>query len=409
MKWAWSRRPGWDQACRVGLALAVVSLTTSVLHRESADRPWWGDERHHLRQIEMFCGGEYQVYGKLTTIPGYHALVALLGRTGGGCSLRLARGANAVFGLLCVVIFLLAARRAAAALPTARALQFYFLPILLPYHFLAYTDLLSLLLVLGSLLLLLRGCPAAAGGVGALSLLVRQNNVAWLAFICLYLLVEERLWKGWRGKTAGYLRRAWPSLLGIAAFAGFLAANGSVVLHEKGAHRVGLHSENVFAALSLYCLLFLPSVLASLWIHRDRLADLRLMWLLALGYLLFVWSFHPDHPYNEFDGFLRNDVLRVLNREPAIRLAFYLPAAAAMAALWLDGLRWPSLALVYPLALGLLVPAWVIEARYYFVPYTLLLLFRKDQSPFVETLGVAYSGMLAGAALYGVLGGRFGL
>lgn len=391
------------------LGLVFLLATTAFIRDEMGQRGQFGDERHHIRQIGLFCAGEYRTDGKITTIPGYHLLVAAVGKAAGNCSLELARTVNTALGLLSVLVFFLAARLLAPQLPGARALQYYLLPILLPFHFLAYTDVLSLTLLLASLLLLLKGRAVSAGWLGCLSLLVRQNNVAWLVFVCLYVLIEAQAWREPRSKLGPLLRRLWPSLLGIVGFGVFLWVNGAVALHERGAHRLGFHTGNVFFALFVFALVFLPSALASIWTHRERLSDPRLAALLVAGYVLFLWSFRPDHPYNQFEGFWRTDVLRLVDREAFAKLAFYVPVAISLTTLFVTRLARPEFYAVFGLALLLLVPAWVIETRYYLVPYALWLLFRKEQSPFVEAMGVAFSALLATYVLYGISGGHFGL
>jgi alpha-1,2-glucosyltransferase len=391
------------------LAGLLVLVSTYLVHQQISRVGRYGDERHHLRQIESFCDGRLELYGKLTTIPGYHVLAALTGRALGGCSLEVARGVNTVFGLVSVLVFLLAARRAGSERPLLRTLQYFFLPILLPYYFLAYTDVSSVLLILVSLWLLVSKRPRAAGFVGDASLLVRQNNVAWLFFLGLYLLVEERLWAGWRGRIFGYLKRVWPAWLGMAAFLLFLILNGSVVLGERKAHRLGIYTANVFFALFCYAIVFLPSVAARLWRSRRRLLDPRLLGLVALGLVLYLTTFDGGHPYNQFEGFLRNDLLKAMDRQLWVRLAFYLPVALALAALALTRLQGPARTALYPFALLLLLPSWLVEPRYYIIPFVLLLLFREDEKPWVEALSVPWSALLSAFVLYGIASGRFGL
>jgi alpha-1,2-glucosyltransferase len=398
-----------SRAWPVALAGLLVAASTYVAEREMASLGRFGDERHHLRQIESFCEGRLEVYGKLTTIPGYHALAALLGRALGECSLSVARGLNTALGLLSVAFFLLAAIRAGTDRPIARSLQYYFLPILLPYYFLAYTDVSSAVLILFSLFMLLSRRPVGAGMVGSASLLFRQSNVAWLVFVCLYLLVEQRLPADWRGRAGGYLRRAWPSLLGIAAFLAFLVYNGSVVLGERKAHQLGFHTANPFFALFCYAVVFAPSLAFRLWKQRGRLGERRLLGLLTVGFVLYLTTFDGGHPYNQFDGFLRNDLLKAMDHQLSIRLAFYVPVALAIAGLFLTRLRGPAGFAVYPFTLLLLLPSWLVEPRYYVVPFVLLLLFREDDPPLVEGLAVSWSAALSGLLLFGISAGRFGL
>jgi len=397
------------RAIRIGAVLIVV-VSAVLIYQEMQGVRRFGDERHHLRQISLFCDGKLEVYRRLTTIPGYHAVVAGVGKVLGSCTLPLARNLNTFFGALSLLGFFLAARRLGVGREVARTLHFYFLPILLPYHFLAYTDGLSLLLILASLLALLHGRTGLAGWIGCASLLVRQNNVAWLAFVCLYVFLEDGVWRDWRARLEGYAKRVWPCLLGIAGFLVFVWANdGSVVLKERGAHRLGLYTDNVFFALGSFAVVFLPSALFRLFEGRRRLADWRVLATLALGYPAFLWTFRGDHPYHQFDGFLRNDLLGLIASSPAVRHALYVPIAIGLATLLVTRLRRPQHYAVYPFALALLLPAWLVETRYYIVPFVLLMLFRDDEHPAVEAAAPIYSALLSAGVLYGITTGRFGL
>lgn len=392
----------------LGLALGLVLLDTVLIHRETIHLPRYGDEGHHLRQILLFCHGEWRSDPKQATIPGFHLATALIARAvGADCTMETARTINTGFGLLSVLVFLLAVRRLGSTQPGARTLQYHLLPILLPYQFLVYTDTLSLLLVLASLVLLLRGSWTGAGLVGSVSILVRQSNVAWLGFILLYAVLEPDPWR-WPGARR-LLGRVWASLLGIAGFFVFVALNGAVALHEKGSHRMGLYFGNLFFALFVYGILFLPSVAARLWAERRRLTEPWLLALLLGAWLLFLWGFKVDHPYNHFAGFLRNDLLMAVDREPFLKPLFFLPVALGLAALCLTRLRRGSLYAVYPYALAMLLPAWVIEMRYAFIPLVLLLLFRREDEPWIEGASVVYSGVVATLLLYGITGQRFAL
>ncbi len=397
------------QALRLGAVLVVI-VSAVLIHQEIAGVRRFGDERHHLRQIMLFCEGKLEVYERLTTIPGYHAVVAGVGRLIGGCTLPLARNLNTVFGALSLAFFFVAARKLGVERGVARTLHFYFLPILLPYHFLAYTDSLSLLLILTSLLALLHGRTRTAGWIGCASLLVRQNNVAWLAFICLYVLLEDGIRREWRARLGGYVKRVWPCLAGIAGFLVFVWMNqGAVVLKERGAHRLGLHTDNVFFALGALALVFLPSALSRLFQQRRRLAEWPILAVLALGYPAFLWTFRGDHPYNQFDGFLRNDLLGIVAASPGLKHALYVPIAIGLATLLVTKLRRRQYYAIYPLALALLVPARLIETRYYIVPFVLLMLFRDDEPQAVESVAPIYSALLSAGVLYGITTGRFGL
>ena len=216
---------------------------------------------------------------------------------------------NAVIGVLSVAAFFAAARAAGAKAPLARTFQYLFLPVLLPYHFLVYADSISLLANLVTLALMLRGRFALAGLAGSLAILVRQTNVVWLALVCLAAWMDDPAVRAGPRPLTAWLRRAWTALLGLAGFAAFVLWNGGVAVGGRGAFKAGLHTGNVFLFLALYFVLFLPGNAAAIRRRARQLARPFFWVLLAAAYAVFLATFRVDHPFNKFEGFLRNEML----------------------------------------------------------------------------------------------------
>jgi len=126
-----------------------------------------------------------------------------------------------------------------------------------------------------------------------------------------------------------------------------------------------------------------------------------LFWvLLAAAYALFLATFRVDHPFNKFEGFLRNEMLSAVVSSVYWKTVFFLFAAGGLAALYVTRLRRPSLYLVYPLALATLLPLRLIEHRYGLPAFVMLLVCREDDPPAVEYAGVALGALLSAAAVY---------
>lgn len=393
------KRPSAD-VTRTAAAAMVVLVVAVGAYRALRPLPRYSDEIHHHRQIQSFCNGDYTLNPRVTTIPGYHVLSALVGRVTGDCSLQQMRLVNAVIGVLSVAAFFAAARAAGAAWPVARTLQYFFLPILLPYHFLVYADSISLLANLATLALLLRGRFLLAGLVGSLAILVRQTNVVWLALVCLVAYRDAAEVRSAPHPLAAWLRRTWTALLGLAGFGLFILWNGGVAVGGRGAFAAGFHTGNLFLFLALYLVLFLPANVAAFQRRAARLAD-PLLWALVVGaYVLFLTTFRVDHPFNKFEGFLRNEMLSAVATSPLWKHVFFALAAGGLIALYLTRLRRPSLYLIYPLALATLLPLRLIEHRYGLPAFVLLLVCREDDPAPGEYAGVALLALLSGAALY---------
>ena len=392
-------RPSAD-TLRLAAASALVLIVAAVVYRALRPLPRYSDEIHHYRQISGFCAGDYTANPRVTTIPGYHFVSALVGRATGDCSLQRMRLVNAVIGVLSVAAFFAAARAAGAKTPIARTLQYFFLPILLPYLFFVYADSISLLMNLATLALMLRGRFVLAGLAGTLAILVRQTNVVWLALVCLAAWMDDPEVRGDPRPLTAWLRRAWTALLGLAGFGAFVLWNGGVAVGGRGAFKAGLHTGNVFLFLALYFVLFLPANAAAIRRRARQLARPFFWVLLAAAYAVFLATFRVDHPFNKFEGFLRNEMLSVVASSFYWKTVFFLFVAGGLASLYVTRLRRPSLYLVYPLALATLLPLRLIEHRYGLAAVVLLLVCREDDPVPVEYAGVALLALLSGVGVY---------
>ncbi len=136
------------------------------------------DEFVHMRQITGLSSGNFQHDPFLTTVKGFHWIMAGLHYlTDSIASLRLL---NAMFGFASVFIFLGCWRIVSPNSEEARVWQFAFLPILLPYSFLVYTDTLALTIVMLGFYFCLRQKYLLGILILVLSMGVRQNSIIWL-------------------------------------------------------------------------------------------------------------------------------------------------------------------------------------------------------------------------------------
>lgn len=391
----------------LGLGLLLLAGQTYWALRLVGKLGRYSDEFHHLRQILKLCRGEWVQDPKLTVLPAYHALATLWATALGGCTLDRVRTLSAAASLLVAYACYRAACRLRLPQPEARALLCVFLPVLIPYHVLAYTDSVSLAANMVTVSLLLDGRPRLAGFVAGASILLRQTNAVWAVLVCLVVIAESLPWAGTRDALRDLGRRLWPAVLSLAAFGAFVLWNGGVAVGSRGDHQVGLYSGNVFFALFLLGVCALPFVAWTLFAERRRLKEPRLLALLAAAGLLFASSFRADHPSNRIPGFLRNDLVAWVVSDPAIAAAFFVPVAAALATLYLTPLARPSLWVIYPAALLALVPARLIEHRYA-IPWLLLFLLCRRGAPApVEWVSVVLSLLLGDLLLAGIVRSLF--
>jgi hypothetical protein len=130
-------RPMWGRLTRPHLwrllALAFVIVQSVWVFSATHDIKRYSDEAFHIPQIRRFCKGKYKLDRDITTLPGYHAFAAAIGRSAGDCSTPAIRAINVAIGVLIfwVALLILQALRSKQAI--ARALSLHFLPILFPY------------------------------------------------------------------------------------------------------------------------------------------------------------------------------------------------------------------------------------------------------------------------------------
>jgi alpha-1,2-glucosyltransferase len=392
------------------LLYAAISLVIGMVML-FFNRPILEDEVAHLPQIEKFFNGDFSMVQDLTTIPGYHAFMALIAKLLGTTSLAVMRLVNVVISVVCIGVYALLLREVHGKTPPHRLIQFSFFPIIFPYYFLVYTDVASLLLVLCAFLLALKNRHIWAAAVGIASVLVRQNNVVWLVMIPLlaHVMHNDFQWK--RHHLSALLKSGWMYGVGVAAFAAFVVWNNGVAVGDQASHPAfTFHLGNVYFFLALYGLFFLPSIVANFprmlaSIREERFGVL----IFAALFGLYLLAYKTDHIYNNFapDFFLRNYVLMAITASPLLKVLAFIPMALAALDMLANSIRRRELAVVYLFILLVLLPSWLVEQRYYIVPFALLLLFRRDDGPLVEPLTSLYYVAVSMIFVYGIQNNYF--
>jgi alpha-1,2-glucosyltransferase len=369
------------------------------------DRGTAVDENVHLDQILRFAHGDWSINRALTMLPGFHALVAIVALPVGvtESSVRLV-----VFGLSLgsVVVFHTLARQLDPSTAGMRTLQFTLLPALFHQFFLIYTDVASLLFVLLMMLQAVRGRYAAAGAFGFAAMLIRQDNVVWVAFAVAWSSLRDSGWQ-WRPVTE-WLRRYATFIVSGCAFALFVLANhGQVALGDDApSHPTGVYGGNVFFFLFVSAFMFVP-----LWWSYLRFSGARVwpwwIWLGGAGLFVVYWfGFVVDHPHNleRSDYFLANAILLWVTGTAARRSLAFVPVAVAAAGFAIAPMKrgwWVLL----PFSALFLLPEWLIVPRYYLIPWSLFLVAREAAPPRDERRQTLVFAALSACAFVFVNGG----
>lgn len=291
--------------------------------------------------------------------------------------------------------------------PLTRATAFYFLPLLYPYQFVAFTDVAGLAVLAGCAL----GMAETSARDGRCH---RQSRcaVASVEHRGAGLLAADGGHRARRARDAQlrvFAQRTWTCLLGVAAFLAFIVINHGVAIGDHGMHRLGVHVGNVFLGLFVLCCVSLPVLLSTLWSRRRALASAAFVGTVLVVCGLYAWQFEVTHHYNTLLMFLHNALLDWATRSTAHKALFFVPIVLALALLWTT--RFSRMALIVWLLVSLvaLLPEGLIEQRYSLLPVRLFTLFRKDTTRGVELSTAVCNAALSSASLWVMVDGRWSL
>ena len=380
------------------LVLAILLAEFAYL----SQAPLLVDESYNFRQISRFVRHDFSMEPLMNVIPGYHALVALALSLAGKRGAFSARLVSVAISAGTVALFYLLTWKVHARPSMTRTLQFTFLPLFFPFFALIYTDVLALFLVLVAFYLALDRHYTLAGLAGMLSILARTNNIAWFAFLFVFIYYD--LYGLDLRQFIPSLRQTWIFWLGFALFLAFLIWNGGIGIGDKSSQPLfKLETGNVSFLLFIFALLLLPLNLVSLPGIIRLVATRR--WVLLLILLTCAGLFlvyHNTHKYNNIrpEYFLRNGLLIRMVTDLPLRAVYFAVVAFSLLSLSATQLAQKRFYWLYPFTLLSLLPFWLIEPRYSFVPLSLFLLFRVERKGWAEWLQVAYGAVLSLILLY---------
>lgn len=397
-------------AAILGAVLGALFVAALLAMRH---RGVYTDELDHYAQIQLFLRGELRVLTfYLTTIPGYHAIVAAILRIAGGDSLDAARLVNAAFSLIAVAGFHALRRALWPGTETLATAQLLVLPILVPLFFLVYTDVLALALLAWATFATISSRHWLAAALLVVLVSVRQNEIVWAGFLCAlaaWPLVRARGVRAWREAAPLVL----PYCVPVAAFLAFWAWNGSISLsrQQSALHPdVSLHAGNLFFAVFIAGLLLPFHAIAGLGDFATRVR--RRPWLAVVPLVVFAafwWGFRADNPYNTAfpNYYVRNGFLIALGAEPLVRAAAGAVVALAACGLAYTRLKPAAAYWLYPIAAFSLAASWLVEQRYALVPLVLWLAFREHRGRAIEWATWALWLALAVFVFHGIIALRF--
>lgn len=415
-----------------GSGVVVLAWILSVFNNVLGSTPYM-DEIFHIPQAQAYC--EFPGLGnvghdpKITTFPGVYWISALAyalfrivtgsspQNIGGECSAEFLRSVNVALGCvgMGLVHGIVSHVRAHAGSPvkpdddiidTALATAF---PLHAFFMFLYYTDTASTVFVLATWMALMKRRYALSGIFAGCSILMRQTNAVWV--VCLVgwdvaeAAIEGRAGQDKRerqvsknavwSQSASILRYIRTNMIlqvqryglhagSVLAFAAFVVWNGGIVLGDKENHAPVRHWAQPF-----YFYAFFVISTAPMWLSRGQIGPLErdrlrrwpsLLALLAVTLLTFL-AIHRGtlvHPFILADNRHYTFYLwrRLIGASPWSRY-YAIPgyAAAVWLVLFSRGDRFPvKTAILVLCTASVLVPAHLVEFRYFTIPWYLHLL-----------------------------------
>ncbi len=369
------------------IAILILAFTFTILlnlRHEAAD------EGFHTPQIWAFFHGDFRVAKELTMIPAYHAVIAGLLKMTDTFSIKLARFLHLLLSALTLPVFYYICKRLKQSQADTRTLLFLSCPIVLPFFSLIYTDIPALLAILLAFLLTLQKRYILAATIGLLAILMRQTNLIWVAFCCVFILIEHIRAHGlesWRQQILPLARKLWAyAAIGIGAVI-FFYLKGGVAVGDSHQHQISFNLSNLYFFLLLIFLFFLPHNIA----YAGKIGSLlkttpKVWYIVGVSFIIYMATYSNSHQYNSFglSHYLRNVILHYTVTFPAIRAIAFIPMVWMALTLYFfykeSDNKW-LLGTLYLFGLLSFVPLPLVEQRYYLPALVLLFAVMPKQNP----------------------------
>jgi alpha-1,2-glucosyltransferase len=368
----------------------------------------WLDETSHIPQIGFFYHGRYKHQPTLTTFETYHWIVAQIARVLNTLVHTRLRVISTALSLPLAFVAFAWGRKLHQSnfAGFARGVQILLLPISVAYMFLLYTDSFALEAIL--LAACLNGFRQyfLAALLGILCVGVRQTNVFWLVWLLVSYAYQEGLATQLRAGIWLAIRRhglrLLPYLVGFVLFGVFVLVNHGVAMGDRSHHpafKFGLG--NVLVALFASAVVLLPLHIAQAAdvVRMIRRYPIRVAVVALPLAAWFAFGFVVDHEYNLSGGFVHNEVALWLN-QPWHRAYVVFPTVWAGLSMYVAIEKRGTAIIWSGMSVLTLLPVWMIEHRYYIVPFALWLCLRKSRHWSAEWATMLWFAAWGAAAVY---------
>jgi alpha-1,2-glucosyltransferase len=402
------------------LILLSIGVVMTVLMSMILPMAMIADELFHLSQIALFKASYYSIVPALTMPPTYHFIVGEIASVLGVESFSAIRMVSAGISFIAVILAWVYLTNQKSNFPLLQSLQLLFSPLLWPVYWILYTDIPSLVTTILSLILLVNQRYLLSALVCLMSLCFRQHNIFWVLLVWLIAMDQTGCWtrllevfkssgQSLFQKAADAARKCLAStgvyLIPIVCFMGFIYFNNGIAIGDRQAQQFGgLYPLQIFSCLFVLGLVLLPLHLSN--IPKILMLLKKHYWLillLAALFALYMKTFKIVHLHNfPSDYFLRNWLLYFLEGHFRYKVAAFGLIALSLLSLMVTSLRSRANYWLYPVAVLALLPISLIEQRYYIVPFTLLMLFRKPKGLISESAILIWFVILSAGITWGL-------
>jgi hypothetical protein len=341
------------------------------------NQPKYADELPHGAQVYNFIHDKWDTVHNLTVYPGYHMIIAFFVNFFGFDQFNYYR---LISMLLCLFFSLLLFPRVTEG-RVKLVVMFFLVPFALPFFFLLYTDILGLIFILWMYYLATKKNYIGSGIYALFAVLCRQNNIIWVVYILVYILIEHYDFKikDMFLDSKKFLYFILPFIfIGI-----MLIIYGSFTPGDFKAHNLNTVSfGNFILFFFLFFMMFLPYMLKKVIelynFNMDKIG-IYLMYIVltALG----IFFFKGDHPYNQYNIFLHNMLVLSMENILVKFIIIFISVVCGFSLFMFKfkGMKFNTILLFFFTTLIFFSISWMIEFRYMLIPFYLLMFMIKDE------------------------------
>lgn len=286
------------------------------------------------------------------------------------------------FSFLSIILFALIARKVSSKDWKIKTMQYLFFPLIFPFFFLLYTDVLAICSLLLTYLYILKKKPLLSLIFASYSVFIRQDSLIWLFFFSLLQFDRSILSKKQATSRKTIILNNLFFLIPAGSMLLFFLLHKSFFLSgDNSRHPLSLHLGNIYLLLFLYFFFFFIQNLLNLP-KTLKFLKLNYWWIaITLSTVILFFFFKVDHPWNSNltrNYFLRNIILSFMTNSLQGQFFALVIICFSLLSLFNTSFIYRKYYLLYPFSFIFLSLHWLVDPRYLLVPFVLYILFKQE-------------------------------